>query len=63
SLYQILSRVQADNQEIEGIYLNCVFFITLITMPLMGGVALYSEPFIRLVFGSQWALLNKSNFC
>ncbi|WPI72082.1 lipopolysaccharide biosynthesis protein [Klebsiella pneumoniae] len=56
SLYPILSRVQDDNQEIEGIYLNCVFFITLITMPLMGGVALYSEPFIRLVFGPQWHL-------
>ncbi|MFB5079715.1 lipopolysaccharide biosynthesis protein [Raoultella sp. C349492] len=54
SLYPILSKKQDNEKEIAEIYLNCVFVILLITAPLMSGLAFYSEPFIRLLFGKEW---------
>ncbi|MEX9823104.1 lipopolysaccharide biosynthesis protein [Raoultella planticola] len=54
SLYPILSQQQDSDTEIKDIYYNCIFFILLITMPLMSGIAIYSYPFVSLVFGSQW---------
>lgn len=58
SLYPILSKSQDDNKEIYSTYSNCVFVIVLITAPLMSGLAFYSEPFIRLVFGPQWHITS-----
>ncbi|HAM5519683.1 TPA: oligosaccharide flippase family protein, partial [Escherichia coli] len=43
-----------DNLQISKIYINCVFFILLITAPLMSGLAFYSKPFVSIVFGEQW---------
>ncbi|MEC6910137.1 lipopolysaccharide biosynthesis protein [Klebsiella quasipneumoniae] len=54
SLYPILSKSQDDNLQISKIYINCVFFILLITAPLMSGLAFYSKPFVSIVFGEQW---------
>ena len=54
SLYPILSKKQDEEKEVAEIYLNCVFVILLITAPLMSGLAFYSEPFIRLLFGKEW---------
>ncbi|MFU8591688.1 lipopolysaccharide biosynthesis protein, partial [Klebsiella pneumoniae] len=54
SLYPILSKDQEHNDKIKTTYYNCVFVILLITAPLMSGIALYSKPFILLVFGPQW---------
>ncbi|HGF0122957.1 lipopolysaccharide biosynthesis protein [Klebsiella variicola] len=56
SLYPVLSRVQDDNKKIFSTYSNCVFIIVFITAPLMSGLAYFSDPFIRLIFGSQWDL-------
>ena len=56
SLYPILSKSQDDNKSISSLYLKCVFVILFITMPLMVGLAYFSEPFVRLVFGAQWYL-------
>ncbi len=54
SLYPILSRSQDDLPVLREIYLNCVFVILVITAPLMSGIAIFSHPFINLVFGEQW---------
>ncbi|PCF09031.1 flippase, partial [Klebsiella pneumoniae] len=56
SLYPILSKQQSNNQHISKIYLNCVYVVLFITCPLMSGLAFYSEPFIRLIFGDEWYL-------
>ncbi|WJV40598.1 lipopolysaccharide biosynthesis protein [Raoultella terrigena] len=56
SLYPILSKSQDDNSQISKIYLNCIFVILLITAPLMSGLAFYSVPFIKIIFGEQWHL-------
>ncbi len=55
SLYPILSEYQDDNIKIQKTYLNCVFVILMITAPLMSGIAIYSDPFVHLVFGDRWA--------
>ncbi|MCF2047871.1 lipopolysaccharide biosynthesis protein [Escherichia coli] len=56
SLYPILSKQQSNNQHISKIYLKCVYVVLFITCPLMSGLAFYSEPFIRLIFGDEWYL-------
>ncbi|MBA5599883.1 MOP flippase family protein [Pectobacterium aroidearum] len=56
SLYPVLSKNQNNNKEIAKTYLNCIFAVLFITMPLMSGIALLSQPFVNLVFGSQWWL-------
>lgn len=56
SLYPVLSQHQDDTKKVSQTYLNCVFVILLITAPLMSGIAVFSQPFIFLVFGKQWFL-------
>ncbi|HEP1062505.1 lipopolysaccharide biosynthesis protein [Klebsiella aerogenes] len=56
SLYPIMSRHQDDIEYIKKIYLDCVFYILMLSAPLMSGVAILSEPLINIVFGSQWSL-------
>ena len=55
SLYPILSKYQDDNVVIQRTYLNCIFVILMITCPLMSGLAIYSVPFINLIFGDKWS--------
>lgn len=56
SLYPVLSHYQDDVSKIRNTYLNCVFVILLVTTPLMSGLAIYSKPFVFLVFGPQWSI-------
>lgn len=58
SLYPVLSTYQDDNYKIKNTYYKCIFFILMITAPLMTGIAIYSESFILLVFGPQWHLTS-----
>ena len=59
SLYPILSKTQDDNETIRNTYLNCAFIVLLITSPLMTGLAFYSQPFVEVIFGSQWYLTSE----
>ncbi|MCV6913004.1 MOP flippase family protein [Klebsiella pneumoniae] len=59
SLYPVLSKNQDDNEKIRKTYHNCIFVITMITIPLMSGMAFYHESFILLIFGPQWELASK----
>lgn len=56
SLYPILSRHQDDSDYTRKIYLDCVFYILMLSAPLMSGVAILSTPLINNIFGSQWTL-------
>lgn len=58
SLYPILSKLQDDVDEFKSLYFKCVFFILMITMPLMSGLAYYSQPFVLLIFGKKWGLTS-----
>ncbi|HBE3947712.1 TPA: oligosaccharide flippase family protein, partial [Escherichia coli] len=54
SLYPVLSHYQDNILKVRNTYLNCVFVILLLTAPLMSGLAIYSKPFVFLIFGPQW---------
>lgn len=54
SLYPILSHHQNDIDKLRGTYINSVFFILLISAPLMSGIAVLSESFVYIFFGSKW---------
>ncbi|MEN3753690.1 oligosaccharide flippase family protein [Mangrovibacter sp. SLW1] len=56
SLFPVLSKYQDDNQKIRKTYLDCVFIILLIVVPLMSGMAVLRESFVAIVFGKQWHL-------
>ncbi|EMH4162843.1 lipopolysaccharide biosynthesis protein [Pluralibacter gergoviae] len=56
SLYPILSRHQDDKDYIKKIYLDCVFYILIISAPLMTGIAVFSHPFVNIVFSPKWTL-------
>lgn len=56
SLYPVLSQHQDNTEKLSKAYMNCVFVILFITAPLMSGIAIFSKPFILLVFGHQWFL-------
>lgn len=59
SLFPILSKHQDDNDKIRNTYLNCVFIILCLVVPLMTGLALLREPFVLLVFGQKWTLTGE----
>ncbi|ANI82283.1 lipopolysaccharide biosynthesis protein [Kosakonia oryzae] len=59
SLFPILSKYQDDNVKIRKTYLDCVFIILLIVVPLMSGMAVLRESFVAIVFGKQWHLTSE----
>lgn len=57
SLYPIMSRKQEQTVELKNLYLKIVTIIASITAPMMLGLVILREPFVNLIFGSQWALV------
>ena len=56
ALFPILSKNQDDHDTLKKTYLDCVFGILFIVVPLMSGLAFLSKPFIILIFGKEWSL-------
>lgn len=50
-----LSRIQDDNQRFRSAYVRCCMLIGLVTFPLMAGMAVVVDPFIRTLLGNSWA--------
>lgn len=59
SLFPILSKNQDDHVTLKKTYLDCIFVILLIVVPLMSGLAFLSKPFVVLVFGEKWNLTSE----
>ncbi|HBX8302004.1 TPA: lipopolysaccharide biosynthesis protein, partial [Klebsiella pneumoniae] len=59
ALFPVISRFQDDNIKLKESYLNTVYYILLLVLPLMTGLIVLNEPFIRLVFGPQWDITAK----
>ncbi|HHT0552055.1 TPA: MOP flippase family protein [Klebsiella michiganensis] len=59
ALFPIFSENQDNNPVLKKTYLNAVYFILLIVLPLMVGLATLSRPFVNLVFGQQWFLVGE----
>ncbi|HBK4592651.1 TPA: oligosaccharide flippase family protein, partial [Klebsiella michiganensis] len=58
ALFPILSKNQDDHDTLKKTYLDCVFAILFIVVPLMSGLAFLSKPFVILVFGKEWILTS-----
>lgn len=56
SLFPILSQKKHNFKEIEFIYLNTIYMIWLITLPIATSLASLNKLFIEVVFGSNWYL-------
>lgn len=54
ALFPVMSRQQADPQQIASMYLRSLSVITFFTAPLMAGLFVLRDPFVRTVFGANW---------
>lgn len=54
----MISRYQDDNKKLKESYLNTLFYILLLVIPMMTGLAILNEPFVNLVFGHNWNLTS-----
>lgn len=54
SLYPVMSRQQDSVHEMASLYLRAVGLIAFVTAPLMVGLFVLREPFVRIAFGPQW---------
>jgi len=53
-LFPVYSKVKDDDKRLARGYLKTVTFITLITLPLIAGLAILAHEFIVTVYGQKW---------
>jgi PST family polysaccharide transporter len=53
SLLPVMSR-QSANEEVARLYARTIRLIATMTAPMMLGIVVVREPFVRLLFGKQW---------
>jgi len=58
SLFPAMSRLQSDPEGMRLAYFGSVRVVSFIVAPLMAGIFILREPFVRLVFGAEWALAS-----
>lgn len=54
ALFPAISNFQDNNQEIKKMYLNTVFYISLLSFPAMFGLYAISDEVISFLYGSKW---------
>ncbi|VUL58635.1 lipopolysaccharide biosynthesis protein [Stenotrophomonas maltophilia] len=58
SLFPAMSRLQGDLIGMRAAYFGSVRVVSFIVAPLMMGIFLLREPFVRLAFGAEWKLAS-----
>jgi len=58
SLYPIMSRQQSQLPEMRTLYLHSLSVIATLVSPLMLGLAMVSDEFVRLAFGETWNIVS-----
>lgn len=53
-IFPAFSKIQNDNVKFKNAYLKVIFFIALISFPLMAGLMATSEVLVSIVFGDKW---------
>lgn len=56
-LFPAFSQIKHDNEKFKRAYLHVIFYISLVTFPLMMGLVAVSEVFVSVVFGEKWSNL------
>ena len=57
-MFPAFSMIQDDNEKFKRSYLKVIFFITLVSTPLMVGLMAVSDIFVDLLFGEKWLGLS-----
>ncbi len=53
-MYPVLSRLQADREEVKRVYLRAMGMIMLVSFPAITGLFVLTRPFIDTVYGPHW---------
>ncbi|MCP5053502.1 MAG: MOP flippase family protein [bacterium] len=53
-MFSALSKIHQDKKRVKSIYLRSIRAISLVTFPLMMGLAVVSESFVLALFGEKW---------
>jgi len=53
-LFPAFAKIQDDNEKFQKIYLRIIFFIALITFPLMLGLMATADILVSVLFGDKW---------
>jgi O-antigen/teichoic acid export membrane protein len=53
-LIPAFSRIQNDNERFRSAYVRSLMLIGLITFPIMAGLGVVADPFVRAVLGPKW---------
>jgi len=53
-MFPALSQIQHDHEKVRRVYLKALRMLAFITFPMMAGLFVTAEPFIRVLCGKQW---------
>ncbi len=53
-VYPALSKVQNNNDELISGFIKTVRYVSLVTFPALGGLAVLAEPIVTILWGEQW---------
>ena len=53
-MFPALSQIQHDHEKVRRVYLKALRMLAFITFPMMTGLFVTAEPFIRVLCGKQW---------
>ena len=56
-LFPAFSKIQDDNKKFKEAYLKTIFFISLVSFPIMFGLIATADIFVSVLFGDKWANL------
>jgi PST family polysaccharide transporter len=54
-LFPTFSRIQENRPRVAQAYLRCTQAVAVITVPMMTGLGILADPFVRAVYGEAWA--------
>ncbi len=57
-LFPAFAQIQDDNKKFQKAYLRVIFFIALITFPLMAGLIATADVLVPVLFGDKWNNLH-----
>lgn len=57
-LFPAFSTIQNDNKKFKKVYLRIIFYIAIITFPLMAGLIATVDIFVDVLFGDKWNNLS-----
>jgi O-antigen/teichoic acid export membrane protein len=56
-LFPTFSRIQEDRPRVAQAYLRCTQAVAAITFPMMTGLCVLADPFVRAVYGDAWVAM------